>query len=172
MQLDLKKHKLLRIIIGQTLKFDSDELPENEPMGVPFESILGELNCDMIQLNLIAAELYMENEISYHDNLGVKGLSCIHYGKIAYSNNKYRHRYWSDILDFNLKMSQILIPLLSLLVAIIAIVYSRQDKINTKDIEILQSEIRQIKLEQAFQTKASSNLEYILKTDSLTKKLK
>lgn len=169
MRLDLKKHKLLGIIIGQTLKFDSEELPANEPMGVSFETILSELNCDMIRLNLIAAELYMEKEITYHDNLGVKGLSCIHNGTIAYSNSKYRRRFWADILHFLKELVQIIVPVLSLIVAIFALILSSPNKDNIHNMQLLKEKIEILQTELSSQTKEIQSLhETISLRDSLT----
>lgn len=121
MKYDLQKHKLLSILVGQTLKFDSDELPDDEPMGVSFDKILKEMNCNKIKLNLIASELYLNKEIGYHDTEQLVGLYCDKSGTISFSNNKYRRRYWNDIIDFWNKLSQAIIPILALIVAIIAL---------------------------------------------------
>jgi len=147
MKYDLKKHELLGILVGNTLKFDSDELPDNEPMGVSFDEIKKKMKCDMIELNLIASELYVNKEIEFYDN-EIKGMCCIHNGKVSFSTNKYKNRYYDRVRDYVKFIFQLLIPALSLIVAIIALKYSAQNKETTQQIQelkektdIMQSEL-------------------------------
>jgi hypothetical protein len=61
---------------------------------------------------------------------------------------------------------------MALAIALITVLDSRQSREHTEEILQLRKEMNMLKELQGSQTKTISNLEYILKTDSLTKKLK
>jgi hypothetical protein len=169
MKLDLKKHKLLTLLSDKTIRAESGQLLEGESLGVSFEDLTKEMRCDILKLNLIAAELYLNKEIGYFDN-EIKGLFCDKNGLISFSNNKYKERYWKSFWDKMLTANKLLIPILSLIVAILAISLSMSDKEYKTDLhKIIQSQERILLLEKTieFQSKEISNLYSILKSDSL-----
>ena len=166
---DLKRHKLLKLLSIQTLKFHSDELPKNEAMGIPFDEIMTKMKCDKIKLNLIAAELYQNKEIGYHDAFDVIGMYCDKNGLTALSNNKYKARYWKDFWNNLFTISQIIVPIMALAVALITVLDSRQSKEHTEEILLLRKELNRQQELLDFQTKKILNLQYIYEIDSLSK---
>ena len=169
MKSDLKRHKLLKILSEKTLKFTVDELPAKEAIGVSFDEILKLMKCDKTKLNLIAAELYKNKEIGYHNANSVIGMYCDKNGLSSLSNAKYRARYWKDFWNNLFTISQIIVPILALSVALITVLDSRQSKKHTEEILLLRKELNKQQELLNFQTNKILILENILKNDSSLK---
>lgn len=172
MRLDLKRHKLLKILAARRVKFEAGIRSEDERLGISFDELKNKMNCDILKLNLIASELYDNNEIKHHNAYGINGVFCEKGGLTSFANHKYKARYWRDIWTNLFTISQIIVPILALVIALVSVLDSRQSKAHTAEILQLRTQLYKQKEILNFQTKAISNLEYILKTDSLTKKLK
>jgi len=172
MRLDLKRHKLLKILADRRVKFEANKLPEDKRLGISFDELTKKMNCDILKLNLIASELYDNNEIKHHNAYGINGLFCEKEGLTSFANNKYKARYFRDIWANLLTISQVIVPILALVIALVTVLDSRQSNGNAEEILQLRRELNKLQELQSSQTKAISNFEYILKTDSLFKKLK
>ena len=172
MRLDIERHRLLKLLSDKTVQFNIGNLPKNEAIGISFDSIMSKMKCDREKLELISSELYLNKEIEYHDYHDVVGLCCGNNGLTSFSNNKYLARYWKDFWSNLLTISQIIVPIMALGIALVTVLDSRQSKVNTEEILLLEKEIYSIREIQDSQTNTISNLANIQKTDSLTKKLK
>lgn len=165
MRLDLKRHKLLKILSEKRVRFESDELPKDEALGVSFDELTNKIKCSMLKLNLIAAELYNNNEVSYHNAFEIKGICCEKNGLASFANNKYKARYWRDLWTNLLTINQIIIPIMALAIALITVLDSRQSKEHTEEILLLRKEIHKLQELQDSQTIEISNMTNILKND-------
>lgn len=172
MKLDIQRHKLLKILSDKRIKFDSDELANNEPLGISFDDLLEKMKCNIYKLNVIASELYRNEEIGYFNTSDFKGIFLEKKGLTSFSNNKYKARYWKDILSNLLTISQIIVPIIALVIALITVIDSRQSGVNTEDILLLRKELHMLKEEQDSQTNTISTLLNIHENDSLYKVLK
>lgn len=170
MRLDLKRHKLLKILAARRVKFEANKLSENERLGISFDELTKKMNCDIIKLNLIASELYDNNEIKHHNAYGINGLFCEKEGLTSFANNKYKVRYWRDIWTNLLTISQIIVPILALVIALVTVLDSRQSKERIEEIQLLRKELYKLQVQQDSQTNTISNLTNILKTDTLHEK--
>jgi hypothetical protein len=170
MKRDLKRHKLLKILADIRVKFEAQQLSENEHLGVSFDELTKKMNCDIIKLNLIASELYDNKEIKHHNAHGIYGLFCEKEGLTSFANNKYKARYLRDIWTNLFTISQIIVPILALVIALVTVLDSRQSKERIEEIQLLRKELYKLQVQQDSQTNKILNLESILKTDSLYEK--
>jgi hypothetical protein len=168
---DFKRHKLLELLSDKRLNFESNQLPEGEHLGISFYELTQKMKCDIFELNLIASELYANNEIKHHNAHNINGLYCEKEGLTSFANNKYKARYWRDIWTNLFTISQIIVPILALVIALVAVIDSRQNKLHTEEIQLLRIELFKLKEKQDSQTKTISILQNNLKSDSLTEKL-
>ena len=150
MNSNLLRHRLLGILTKQYIVAEKS----SEPMGVSFENIESELKCTDIFLRQSISELYVNEEVGYHDAYDIIGLYASEKGAASFSNKKYWIIYCSNIKDSIKYWFQILVPVLSLLVALFAV--TRDFKVNNAEtniqlremksqIELLQSHIEQLK---------------------------
>lgn len=149
MNLDLKRHKLLELLSKQRNNVELDKAEYNA-LGVSFEKIYKKLNCNEDELKLITSELYTADEIGYHDTYNIIGLFAKDKGLSAFANKKYSRIFWKRIADLTKNAVQIIIPILSLLIAFFALTIKietlnseTEDKIDKieKEIDSLKSQI-------------------------------
>lgn len=138
---DLKRHKLLKILSDNAIKFETGELGDNQPMGVSFYELSKKLNCEPYKLHLIGAELLKNEEIAHHDELNVVGFSCYTNGLTSFSNHKYKARFWKDFWNNLFTISQIIVPVLALIVALVAVSITKQQQEHTEEILLLRKEL-------------------------------
>ena len=142
MNLHLKRHKLLGILAKQRGDL---KLKKADPMilGVSTESILKDLNCNEDELELITSELHTQDEIKYFNAHGVVGFFARPNGVSAFSDKKYlrlnNSRIKSNLKDF----VQIIIPILSLVIAVLAISLKINNLNSKTDKEIKAIELKQ-----------------------------
>ena len=139
MKYDLERHKLLSILHIKTLMAESEQLADGESIGVSFESLEKEMECDRIKLNLFASELFSNKEIGFVDDYIVRGLFCDKNGIIAFSNRKYYKRYFKDIKVVVKDYLMILVSILSLITATLTLVFliiNKDNKPNQPQITI------------------------------------
>jgi len=172
MKRDLQRHKLLKLLSDRRVKFESNQLSEGERLGIPFEELTQKMNCDILKLNLIASELYDNKEIKHHNAYNINGLFCEKEGLTSFANSKYKARYWRDLWTNLFSISQLIVPILALVIALIAVIDSRQNKVHTEEIQLLRKELHKLQETQDSQTNTISNLQNTLKSDSLIKNLK
>jgi hypothetical protein len=167
MNLNLKRHKLVVILSKQRNDLELEKAEYNA-LGITFEKIFKELNCNEDELKLITSELYTCEEIGYHDASNVVGLFAKDNGLSAFSNKKYQKLYWKRITDLTKNGVQIIIPILSLLIAFVALTikFESLNKSTENKIENLEKRVSEIKSELE-KTKKEITLN---KVDSLIKK--
>ena len=121
-----QKHKVLELLtFSKNFQLDENNLMEK---GLSFEEILSNLKVSETELNVIISELYENKEIKKgHDGLIIekKGIS-------SFSNNLYiktsRNYNLSLIKDY----VQIIVPILTSIIAIIAISNNNNRKIEQR----------------------------------------
>lgn len=148
MNLNLKRHKLLRILSKQRNDLELEKAEYNS-LGVTFEKIFEGLNCDEDELKLITSELYTCEEIGYHDANNVIGLFAKGNGLSAFANKKYYRQYWKRITELTKNAVQIIIPILSLLIAFVALTikFESLNKSTENKIDNLEKQVIEIKSE-------------------------
>jgi hypothetical protein len=159
MNRNLKKHNLLKLLSEQSNKFDNKTSLE---YSVSCDLIYSKLNIDKSNLYYLISELTSSKEIDYFfwNDEDKKGLFATPEGVSSYSKNKYKNIFYSNLKN-NLKdFVQIVIPILSLIIAYLAIQLkiSEVNNYNQKQIDTLRKEIKILKannLKSQTQTKAS-----------------
>jgi len=148
MNLELKRHKLLGILSKQRNDLELKKAEYNA-LGVPFEKIYAELNCNEDELKLITSELYSADEIGYHDAHNIVGVFAKDNGLSAFANKKYSRIYWKRISDLTKNAVQIVIPILSLLIAFIALTIKIEtlNKSTENKIDNLEKQVIELKTE-------------------------
>ena len=148
MNLELKRHKLLGILSKQRNDLELEKAEYNA-LGVPFEKIYTELNCNEDELKLITSELYTADEIGYHDAYDIVGVFAKDNGLSAFANKKYSRIYWKRISDLTKNAVQIVIPILSLLIAFIALTIKIDtlNKSTENKIDNLEKQVIELKTE-------------------------
>jgi hypothetical protein len=147
MRYNIKRHKVLEILSERRVKFDTGQFSWDS-LGVDFSELEEKLNVNRDEIGLILASLYSNEEVEYTD-VDVEGVFATQKGLSAYSESKYLNQNWNLIKKWLLDIVQIFIPVLSLLVALVAVINSdskppteyitiektiqqRQDTTNTK----------------------------------------
>lgn len=148
MNLELKRHKLLGILSKQRNDLELKKAEYNA-LGVTFEKIHKELNCNKDELKLITSELYTEDEIGYHDAYDIVGVFAKDKGLSAFANKKYYRIYWKRISDLTKNAVQIIIPILSLLIAFVALTSKIEslNKSTDNKIDNLEKQVIELKTE-------------------------
>jgi hypothetical protein len=120
MNYNIKRHKLLEILTEQNLNVQLDK-PGFQILGISYDEIYKKLNITDFQLLELTSELYDNKEIGYHNAYEVEGLYAKNKGIAAYSNKKYLKLYKKSIVENVKDVIQIAIPVLSVIVAIVAL---------------------------------------------------
>ncbi|WCC41469.1 hypothetical protein PJJ26_08195 [Tenacibaculum finnmarkense] len=120
MNIDTKRHKLLGILTEQRKNVELKKEGYNT-LGIAFEKIYKELECDDDELHSITSDLYTSEEIGYHDAYNVVGLFAKDKGLTAFSNKKYHNRVIEGRKEKAKFFVQTVIPILALIVAILSL---------------------------------------------------
>lgn len=142
-RLNVKHHKILKLIAERNIQFNKDF------KGIPaveFETLYKELNCDFIELNLITARLFSEKECQLYDVSGVKGLFCNAEGLTSYVTKKYLKENRKAILSAIKDTLVIVVAFITIASAIYtASKASKTEASNKQKIEMLQRELDTLK---------------------------
>lgn len=120
MNINIYRHKLLRILSKQRSLASIDSSGKTV-LGVSDNDLLNELNCQQTKLHEIVSELRNQKEVDFFDNNFIKGYFATDYGYASYTNKIYLRKYYSNILTTFKDGVQILVPLLSLIISVIAV---------------------------------------------------
>jgi len=146
MNFNRQRHKVLKLLSVSRIQFDSGRRNADFKLGISFDDLQKELKCDLDTCELIYSTLYNEKEVEY-TNTAVVGLMSSQKGLKSYSEKKYLKENEKIILDYFKNFVQIVIPVLSLIIAIFAIqlkIETSNDKTNKK-IENLQIQLNKQK---------------------------
>lgn len=126
----IQKHKVLKLLtFSKNFQLDENNLMEK---GLSYKDILNNLNVSETELNIIISELYENKEIKNgHDGLIIekKGIS-------SFSNNFYIKQSRNYKLNLIKDYVQIIVPILTSIIAIIAVSNNNTSKIEKKINEI------------------------------------
>lgn len=120
MILSRKRHKLLKLLSIHRNNVELGKAKQNA-LGVSFEIIFKELNCNEDKLQIITSELYTSDEIGYHNAHNINGLFATDKGLSAFSNRKYIKIYWDNFFNTAKNIVQVFIPVFSLIIAYVAL---------------------------------------------------
>lgn len=120
MNFNRKRHKVLGLLSKSRIQFDSGKIESDFKLGVSFEELQKELKCDLNTCELIYSTLYYEKEVE-HTDTAVYGLFSTQKGLTSYSEKKYLKENEKLIVNYLRNFVQIVIPILSLIVAILAL---------------------------------------------------
>lgn len=168
MNIDAKRHKLLGILAKQRRDLELKKAEYNA-LGVSFDRIYKELNCDEDELHSITSDLYTSDEIGYHDAQNIVGVFCKDKGVTAFSNKKYLTR----INERRKDLIKIILPILALVISLASLYFSnfsniRKSRFESENndlknkLDTLQVQVNNLKLE----------LEDKVNTDSLNLNIK
>jgi len=149
MNYNLKRHKLLYILSTQkTLKElkginNSDENIYIEKH-LSYLYILKVLKVSGYELNILMKELTENNEIDYYlwNDEDKRGLFATSKGLTSFANKKYIKLFWDNIINNSKSVVQIFIPILSLIIAYLAITTKldnkkKQDEKELQEVKLL-----------------------------------
>ena len=163
MNLYKKRHKLLELLSKHRNNVELNKAKYNA-LGVSFEEIYKELKCNDDELHVITSELYTSDEIGYHDAYNIIGLFAKDKGLSAFSNRKYIKLWWDNLFNISKNIVQIFIPILSLIIAYVALT-SKSNQFQKKSEKELQ-EVRELLLKQQ---KDIKSLEYRIEKNQTEK---
>lgn len=143
MKNNLRRHRLLEILKD---KYFNQIQPGEKVIGVSWDDLMTKLNCTLDKLIEISSPLYDEKEIDNYDAYGVKGVFIKMKGVSSYTTEKYKRENTRLIFEAAKNWVQTIIPLLSLLIAIYALIIS-ENRIKIRDNEIIKFKIRIEELE-------------------------
>jgi hypothetical protein len=153
----MKRHQLLALLSPMAIKMESGEHDDVMHAGLPYEDIVDKLNCTRRELSVIASELYRNDEI-HHYNVGdIDGICCYKNGLASFANRKYKERYWKGFWGKCLLLVQISVPVFSLFVMIMTLIYSGSNRENMQNIENMQLQIDTLRSTLDSQTKEKQN---------------
>lgn len=126
----IQKHKVLKLLaFSKNFQLDENNLMEK---GLSFKDILNKLNVSETDLNIIISELYENKEIKN----GYDGLIIEKKGISSFSNNFYIKESRDYKLNLIKDFVQIIVPILTSIIAIIAISNNNTSKVERKLNEI------------------------------------
>jgi hypothetical protein len=164
MNYNIKRHELLKILSRQRVGIELEK-DGYKIIGVSFDNILKELKCNEYQLRELSACLYDNKEIDYYNVDNVTGNYCTEKGLSSYIDKKYLKIRLSNIIGYIKDATQVFIPLLSLIVAIIALTTKLENSERKYNLEIqkLRQEILRI------DTRNKKEINQNIQIDSLKK---
>jgi len=119
-KINKKRHKILKLLSDSFIKFNSNIRDENFKLGISFDELQRELKCNRHELEIIIVSMYNQNEVK-HTNVDVYGLISTSNGFDSYVDKKYLKANTKIIINILKNFTQIVIPVLSLVVAILTI---------------------------------------------------
>lgn len=149
--MDYKRHKLLEILSKRAIDVQLRKINESA-IGIPYEKICESLNCDRDELYKLSNLLFDEKEIGKHDAYGVNGIYVTSKGITSYTDKKYLKLRNSRIKNNTKDIVSIVIPVLSLLIAL-ASIWFKVDSINSKN----EKEIKELRKELKLQNQKLQN---------------
>ncbi|SCZ01732.1 hypothetical protein [Flavobacterium caeni] len=152
MNRDKKRHKILEILSKQFL---ACEAGSERILGVKFEEITKYVGCDEKTLRELSSILYENKEIGYHDAHGVTGMYSKEAGVAAYSDRKYLRLAYKNKIDKVKDIIQIVIPIISLLIALAAIFFKVEtfNRENEQKFKILEEKIKRLENKKSNKTR-------------------
>ena len=120
MDFNRKRHKTLKFLSHNRVLFDSGQTENNFSLGKSFTDIEEELNYDRSNCELVFSKLYFDEEVK-HTNTSVFGLYLTQKGLDSFTNKKYVKENNKIIVNWFRNFAQIVIPILSLSVAILVL---------------------------------------------------
>lgn len=147
-----KRHELLKLLSTRLIDIQLGKLKENG-IGVSYEDICKFLNCDRQKLYEISNLLYDEKEVDYHDTYNIEGMYATSKGITAYTDKKYLRLNNTRVKNNIKDIVSIVIPILSLMVALFTIWY-KVDSINSKN----EKELKEIKEKLEIQERKINNI--------------
>jgi len=166
MDKNIKRHKFLKLLANERKDLISKN-DSNDIIGISREKLMKKLRCSNLGLNIIISEPILSKEIDHYDRDGIKGFYLRDEGFKELVDRKYIRRFWKYYGDKTKKAIDISIPVLSLIVAIIAVSYSKasqKENLNNQLInQQLQEQINNLEqdykaLDVEFKTYIESNL--------------
>lgn len=164
MNVDSQRHKLLGILTKQRKNLELKKAEYNA-LGVPFDRIYKELDCNEDELHSITSDLYTSDEIGYHDAYNIIGIFAKENGVTAFVNKKYYYRVLDRRKERIKFFVQTVIPILALLVAILSLTAKFENLKIQSDREIEKLENKLIK-----QKKQIDSIETVLRIYSIQNK--
>ncbi|WP_370409040.1 hypothetical protein [Tenacibaculum dicentrarchi] len=168
MNINLKRHKLLGILSKQR---NNVVLKKAKPMvlGISFDKIYKDINCNEDELELISSELYDSKEIQHFENSNIIGLFAKDKGVTAFANKKYINR----IIERRKERVKFILPILAILISSASLYFSKFANIDEKKFDKVNKEI-QMKIDtlelqvNKLELKSYNNLNENNDIDSLT----
>ena len=137
MNIDDKRHKLLGLLTKQRNDLELKKAKDNS-LGVPFNKIYKELDCNEYELQLITSELYTSDEIGYHDAHNIVGLFAKKNGKTAYANKKYKRR----ISDRKKERVKFILLILAFIISLASLYFSNMANIRKSTFDTENKELK------------------------------
>lgn len=150
--MNFKRHKLLEILSKRAISVQLRKINESA-VGVSYEKICESLNCDRDELYELSNTLFDEKEVGTHNAHGVNGMYTTSKGITSYTDKKYLRLRNSRLINNAKDIVSIVIPVLSLLIAL-ASIWFKVDTINSKN----EKEIREMRKELKLQEEKLNNL--------------
>lgn len=120
MNIEAKRHKLLGILSEQRKNVELQKEGYNF-LGITFENIYREIDCDEDELHSITSDLYTSEEIGYHNANNIVGLFAKDKGVTAFVNKKYHNR----IIERRKERVKFILPILAIIISSASLYFSK-----------------------------------------------
>lgn len=144
-----QRHKTLGFLSDNFIEFESLNKKPNFKLGKSFEDIISELECDPKIIEKIFSRLYLDGEVKYTNAHWENGLYLTQKGLSSYASKKYIKENENIILNWFKVFVQIIVPVLSLIIAFLALTLkfnSISENIEKKVNNSHQLELKHLKL--------------------------
>lgn len=121
MRYNRKRHKTLEFLSDNFIEFESGERKPNFKLGKSFEDIVFELKIDAKITEQIFSRLYLDGEVKFTNAHWKNGLYLTQKGLSSFTSKKYLKENENIVLNWLKVFTQIIIPILSLIIAVLAL---------------------------------------------------
>lgn len=140
---NIVRHRILRELSKITIKNDVKSITQivNEQYDLTLEELPKRTKCSDIEIRRSVSLLLLNNEV-FLLNTEKKGLLIEEAGVSAYSTNKYIKVFYNNIISIIKDVVQILIPVISMIIALIAVANSDSKKSDMLEIKMQKMQIQ------------------------------
>lgn len=135
---NLKRYKILKLLFEQYSLYNSDH---NHNYYVTCDEVIKNFKFTNIEFDAIISLLKSNDEVEFYNVNGIKAILITDNGILAFNTRKYLKIYQKSIKDGVMYFVQTFIPVLSMIIALIAVSNTRNQKIDMLEIKLQKMEI-------------------------------
>lgn len=137
------RHKILRILSNRTIENDVASLKgeARNVIGISFDNLSEQTKCSDSEIRAVTSLLFTNKEVDLYD-MKFKGLYITENGIAAYSTKKYIKVRQNYIIQIIKDSVQIFIPIISMIIALVAVSNNDSGKIDRLETELRKTQLQ------------------------------